>query len=229
MNIRKFALFSLLLLPGYASQALVYEAKPLGDLTAKIQAAAFEHREDGLVWGFNSIKSCLYVSGEIAVLKNYCVPKKEYPAKGYTIFSKEFGIVDLYQEDLGPVIKRIAYITVFPAVLNAQVPGPVSAATIPGLNKVLESFYYQRTPACWSTNFSYSEAPEAKCNAGDIVNFEAWAGETQALANDPSAWDALIRKVEDSITRRLVAPEASRHLGPVSETGRPAEVFAPSR
>lgn len=196
--------FTVLLLGPRIGYSYILEAKPVSDLVELIKEAKFTYKEEGMVFGFYSIKSCLYVNqgaGEdIIIFKNYCLPKKEYPAKGFTIFSKKFGMIDLYQEVIGTVFKRDIRISTFSDVLKDYIETPMRESTIASLNAVIEKLYYQYDPACWSTNVShYTGKPEAKCNADDILHFDLWASETQELTGDLKAWAQLMEAVEASL------------------------------
>lgn len=189
-------------LTGTASVAVAQniEAKPFNLLLEQIESARFTYRQTGMVHGFHSISSCLYTSDDIVVLKNYCYPKKKYPAKGYTIFSRKFGVVDVYQEQLDDVLlKKDINITVFPEALHEKMTSPMSSYRIRSLNPILEHFYKVRGPSCWSTNFSwYTETADAQCNINKshVSGFAAWADETQSLNGNEADWANLIRRLE---------------------------------
>ena len=182
--------------------AMALEAKPVSELVRLIETSKFSHKEDGLIFGFVSTQSCLYVSDRVVILKNYCIPAREYPAKGYTIISAEFGIIDLYQEELEAGLKRDVQITAFPDILKDYLSTPLVESKIEGLNEIFEKLYYQNAAACWSTNASYSTGlPVVECSAEDVVNFDTWAAETQSLTGDLSAWKKLIESVETTLNQ----------------------------
>lgn len=192
------------LLGSLSAYCYVLEAKSVADMIQTIKETSFEHKEDGMVFGFYSIKSCLYVSHDFAILKNYCVPKKDYPAKGYTIISSKFGIINLYQEKTPHYFKRDVQINVFQDILKYYIPDSLSASTITELNEILEELYYQYVPACWSTNASFAtEEPEVQCSRDGVLNFDLWAKETQSLTGDPEAWKQLMNIIEFSITKKV--------------------------
>lgn len=181
-----------------SAEATLLEAKPFRDLMAVVQSTELKYTETGMAFGFISIKSCVYTSENMIVLKNYCFPKKNYPAKGYTIISPKFGIIDLYHEQLSAeILKRDVRIDVFPEPLAPYVKGSLKNLTLADINKIIETTHYKYGAACWSTNFSfYTEGPEAKCNANDVTDFDAWALETQTFTADQKAWLTLIDQLE---------------------------------
>lgn len=183
----------------FQSFAATFEAKPLADLMATIDNAKFKYQETGLVFGFDSIQSCLYVSDSILVLKNYCYPKKAYPAKGYTIISAKFGMIDLYEEERRDIVQRDVMITNFPETVAPYLPTTLNSMSIQKLSGIKEDLYLRYQPACWSTNWSYyTGLPEAKCtvNSSAIDGFDTWATETQSLTLDKTEWSKLIEKLD---------------------------------
>jgi hypothetical protein len=185
-----------------SAEATLLEAKPLRDLIAVVQATDLKYTETGMAFGFNTIKSCVYTSDTMIVLKNYCFPKRNYPAKGYTIISAKFGIIELYHEYLSEeLLKRDVRIEVFPEPLAPYVKGSLKNLKLADINKIIETTHKKYGPACWSTNFSfYTEDAEVKCNAIDINGFEDWALETQTLTADQKAWLTLIDQLETQFT-----------------------------
>lgn len=185
----------------FTSKAESLEAKSVVDLIRTIQESRFEFKERGKIFGFNSTQSCLWTSKEVAIFKNYCFPVRNYPARGYTIISKEFGMIDLYEEKLPGILKRDIQITQFPEILAPFLSTPVREATLKGLSSLIEKMHHNYFPGCWSTNFSqYSETNEALCSSGaTVMNFEPWAAETQDIVMDEASWMDLMKAVESKL------------------------------
>ncbi|MEQ1722745.1 MAG: hypothetical protein ABL930_06185 [Pseudobdellovibrio sp.] len=199
---KKIILIAFLTLTTLSAQAVILEAKPVSDLITSIQSAQFKYKETGMIFGYTTIQSCLYVSKDFAILKNYCFPKKDYPAQAYTIISPKFGMIDLYQEDLVSVLKRDIQITEFPDILKDYVKVPLNNSNIEGLNKIIEKLYYQYGPACWSTNASYSDQqPDVRCSTTEVIDFDLWKVETQNITSDLKSWKNLMQAVEAAITK----------------------------
>lgn len=189
------------LLVSVSASAYILDAKPMDDLLNALKTEKFVHKEDGLIFGFNSIKSCVFASDNFVLIKNYCIPKKDYPAKGYTIISLKFGIIDLYQEKTDFVIKQDIQISTFSDVLKDYLQIPTSKLTIESLNIILEKLYYTYGPACWSSNYSYqTNNAIAACNTDEVSHFQEWANETQTIVNDGKLWNLLLQDIESGIT-----------------------------
>lgn len=202
MKIIQSVVLLLFLFPTCSALAVALKAKPVAALARLIEESSFIHKEDGLVFGFVSIQSCLFVSEKVIVLKNYCVPARDYPAKGYTIISPEFGIIDFYQEQLEAELKRDILITTFPEILKDYVSDHLSESRIAGLNEIMEKLYYKNDPACWSTNASYDTGNAVvECSADGIIDFDSWAAETQALTGNLSEWKKLLESVEAALKK----------------------------
>ncbi len=185
------------------AHAVLLEAKPVKDLMATIDATSFKYTETGMAFGFATIKSCVYTSPDMIVIKNYCSPKKDYPAKGYTIISKKFGLIEFYQEEVSEVmLKRDVRIDGFPEMIAPYVKANLSGQKLPAINNFLETMNGIMDPACWSTNYSfYTETPDVNCYRTDIAEYPAWAEETQTLLADQKTWLQLIKDLETKFPR----------------------------
>ncbi len=191
-----FAL-SLSAAPFLTASADVLEAKPVAEMIRMIEESTFKFQEHAMVFGYNSIQSCLYTSDQFIVIKNYCFPDKKYPAKSFTVVSPKFGIVEIYEEHLSASIhKRDVRIEDFSETLRKHLQPPLNDLKIRDLNKVFETLYYQYGPGCWSTNFDYNtHEPVANCTKGDVVDFEAWAAETQEITKDLKNWQIVMDRI----------------------------------
>lgn len=185
------------------AHAVLLEAKPVKDLLAEIDATRFKYTETGMAFGFATIKSCVYTSPNMIVIKNYCSPKKDYPAKGYTIISKKFGLIEFYQEEVSDtLLKRDVRIDEFPETIAPYVKANLSNQKLGAINNFLETMNNKLDPACWSTNFSfYTEIPDVNCYKTDIAEYPAWAEETQTLLADQKTWLQLIKDLETKFSR----------------------------
>ena len=193
-----FLLFSTL------SHAQVLEARPFPELLEKIKTTKFTYKETGKIFGFNSIHSCLFVSEEIVIFKNYCYPVKNYPARGYTIFTREWGITKLYEEQLPGILLREIGIDEFPVFLTPYLMGSLSEYNLADLSGILEELYPRYNPGCWSTNFSkYAETNDVNCTAAQeyVTGFAQWADETQEIVMDENSWFEVMDAVEARLVR----------------------------
>ena len=182
------------------------EAKSFTALISEIEASEFEYVETGKMFGFVSTKSCMYRSDSIIVFRNYCFPLRPYPAQGYTIFSREYGVIKLYEETVTPTfLKRDIDVDQFPALLAPYLTSPLPSMGLTDFFLVQETMYANYFPGCWSTNFSfYSEVAEAGCSipTDNVNGFNSWAQETQTILNDESAWVALMNSLNRKFIRR---------------------------
>ena len=207
-------LFSLLSL-STAHADYVLEAKALKDIASAIQSTKFKYKERGMIFGYNTIESCLYISQDMVIVKNYCYPAKKYPAKSFTIISPKYGMIDLYEEDffgvdneengLNKVIKHDVRITAFPDILKDYFSGDLNQETIDSVNVNIEKMYNAHYPACWSTNAHYSDSkPDWGCYRGSVDNIlglQDWFDETQAFTADDKGWNQLFQNIEAVIKK----------------------------
>jgi hypothetical protein len=175
------------------------EATSFQALKQKLEETTFQYRETGKIFGFVSTQSCLFTAPGIIVFKNYCFPARKYPAQGYTIISKQFGMIDLYQEDMSAtLLKRDLRIDQFPSIMSQYLDTPAELLGLTGLSSTIEKMHYKYYPACWSTNYSYyTETTDVNCNTkpADVVGFDQWAQETQAFLNDELAWRQFMKEM----------------------------------
>lgn len=186
-----------------SASAQVLEAKSFQDIITDIQAADFTYQDRGMVFGFDTIQSCTYVSEDIAIIKNYCFPVKKYPARGYTIISAKYGMIDLYEERIDDLLKRDIQITQFPEILAPYLTTPMPEHKTKSLSGVIEKMYNRFLPACWSTSFSfYTESPDANCTVSTdyVQGFDAWASETQTILLDETSWLELVKTIDGKLT-----------------------------
>lgn len=176
------------------------EATSFQQLRSIIERTQFNYKETGKVFGFVSTQSCLFTAPGIAIFRNYCFPVRNYPAQGYTIISREFGVIDLYEEEMSAnLLKRDIRITQFPSLLAPYLDVAPEHLGLKGLSSTLEKMHYNYFPACWSTNYShYLETPEANCTKklADIIGFSQWERETQTLLNDEVSWKELMKELK---------------------------------
>lgn len=175
--------------------AETHTAMPLSQVIQLVTELAPTYKERGLAFGFHSIESCLFVSQKLVVLKNYCYPKKNYPARGYTLISPIFGVMEVYEEvRKGGLIQRDVRITSFPEDLQKIFDASMENINIPAANTILETVYKQWGPACWTTNLSPSTGqPEQGCLKEDLANFNDWSSESLLLVTEPLKWNQMLR------------------------------------
>ncbi len=193
----KSLLLALLLpLSAWASQPEL-EALSFQSLRDKLEQTTFQYQETGKIFGFVTTQSCLFTAPGIIVFKNYCFPVRNYPAQGYTIISKEFGMIDLYEEEMSDtLLKRDIRIDQFPAIMADYLQTPPEDLGLAGLSSTIEKMHYKYYPACWSTNHSYyTDTTDANCtkDPSAVIGFSQWAQETQAFLANEVEWRAFIK------------------------------------
>lgn len=180
------------------TQAQLLEAKPIAEVLESALKGKLKYIETAKVSGYATTASCLYTSGDLIVLKNYCFPKREYPAKSFTIISAKYGMVQLYQETVDSELeKHDVRIDMFPSHLQQMLEPDLTKYKVSDVNKIFDYKSSARLPGCWSTNFSfYTETPDANCsNSSEVQNFTQWAADTQKLTADQKQWATLIEKL----------------------------------
>jgi hypothetical protein len=195
------AFFSLLSL-SVCAQTL--ETRSFSSLMKAIQSTTFTYKETGKLPGYETTKSCMHISDTMVIFKNYCSPAGNYPVKGYTIISREFGVVDLYEEDLETVLKRDILQTQFSVVLEGNLPATFPNSSLKDLNLMLKTMHDQYLPSCWSTNLSfYTEAPDTNCNidVAKVQGYEAWKNETQTFLGSEVDWIALMKAIDQKLAQ----------------------------
>lgn len=183
----------------FSASAQVLEAKPFAGLFDEIQKAEFKYVGRGLIFGFVSIQSCLYVSEEIAIIKNYCYPARPYIARGHTIISAKYGMVELYEEKVGELFDRTITLVQFPEIMAPYMTRAIPDYTIASVSDMIEKMYENYYPGCWSTNMDMETGePVANCTVPleRVQGYEAWAAGTQALVVDRPLWMEMMKAME---------------------------------
>ena len=202
-NIILAALCALFITPAFAQSD--YEATSFPALLEEIEATEFEYVENGMMFGFISIQSCMFKSENLIVFRNYCFPVRSYPAQGYTFFSREHGVIELYEESVDDLLKRDVNITQFPAIVGPYLGSALPSMSLKDYSLILEKMYPYYFPGCWSTNHSfYTDSKDVNCSkpTEGVVGFAQWAQDTQAIVNDKDAWVSLMKRLDQKFKRR---------------------------
>jgi hypothetical protein len=202
---KKLFLITLLILTTLSfAKAQTLKATSINELIRTIEKADFAYKETGMLFGFISTQSCMHVSEDIVIFKNYCFPVRNYPARGFTIISKKFGMIDLYEEKISGILKRDIQITEFPDILAPYLSLPFPIATLNDLSTMIEKVHYNYNPGCWSTNHSfYTETKDAACSVATefVEGFDDWAVETQEITSNEETWQELMRTINAKLIR----------------------------
>jgi hypothetical protein len=188
----------------FSASAQLLKAQPFKDLLNEVKASTFTYQETGKVFGYVTTQSCLFTSANMIILKNYCFPVGDYPARSFTMISKDFGKIDLYQEDYTDLLKRDIRISSFAYVLELHLPPTFPKISMKGLNDMLAEVYYEYYPGCWSTNYSpYVDTNEANCSVAveHVEDYDAWAAETQKIVLNETEWKQLMETIEKKLVR----------------------------
>ena len=175
-------------------------AKPIAEVIREIDATTYQFKESGMLFGYDSLESCLWVSEKTMIVQHYCYPAGNYPARSVSLWSADFGVIYLYEEKLSNIVKHDLLITDFPENLTDYLIPDFRQFTIARMTSVMEKLYNADLPGCWSTNYDfYTQAPDTGCYRTDIASFPGWAQETQAIVGSNRDWQNLYR----SILRKL--------------------------
>jgi hypothetical protein len=149
-----------------------------------------------MLFGYENLQSCLWVSEKTILVKHYCYPSGNYPARSISLWSADFGVIYLYEEKLSNILKRDISITDFPENLADYLIPDFRQFTVARMTSIMEKLYDANLPGCWSTNYDFNtQAPDAGCYQTDIALFPAWAQETQALVGSERDWQNLYRAI----------------------------------
>ena len=167
----------------------------------KVISSEFQLKGKGKIFGYESTESCLYLSNDIAIIKNYCSQNKNYPAKSFIILSQDFGIIELYEERLSYLVKKDIRLLGFQENLKKELNSGFSEGSLSSMSNVIEKIYTNHLPGCWSTNFDKMlRGSESKCSKSlSVSNFETWSEETQDIVDSEKGWDQLV----DTIATKL--------------------------
>lgn len=142
----------------------------------------------------------MFVSEKLMIVQHYCSEPDSIPARAMSIWSPDFGILYLYQEDLGKIVKRDIEILSFPEDLGYYLIPDLRDFTVERMASVMEKMYKSDLAACWSVNYDdYTAKPDSGCLNADIGQFLDWAQETQSLVASEADWQRVYAAIAEKI------------------------------
>ena len=200
----KYLLSSILFLISSVSFAQSIEAPLTKEIMNKVMSSEFLFKGKGKIFGYESTESCLFLSNDIAIIKNYCSKDKNYPARSFIILSQDFGIIELYEESLSYLIKKDIRLLAFQENLKKELNIGFSEASLSSMSNVIEKIYTNHLPGCWSTNFDKMlRGSESRCSKSlSVSNFEMWSEETQELIDSEIGWDQLVESIATKLNNK---------------------------
>lgn len=202
-----FVLWFVLLLPSVTSVASSPPLWRASDIANLIEMSEFTFVDRMRLHGYWSTESCVYVSEAVVVVEHYCYPVRNYPARALSLWSREIGLVHLYEEDQGSSIKRDFEQTEFPGYLDNFLPIDLLTVRAETINSIMEKLEFREHPACWATNHDwYSNGmPSADCYRfafSELPNW--WASENLSLTEDRGAWNTFYDRILDKIRPEFI-------------------------
>lgn len=183
------------------AQAPELTARAIAEIVREVNQTQFQFRERGSLHGYVDAKSCLWVSARLIIVEHYC-GSSNIPARALSLWSPDFGILYIYEEDLGRQVRRDLVIDSFPENLAPYLISDLRKYSVAIMNSALEKMERQGDPGCWSTNYDlYTDGPSTGCYGADIQRFSAWADETQAIVNSVRDWNTLFSTILAKIRR----------------------------
>lgn len=185
-------------LPMWSAYAQNSAFQPMSVIRQAVLDSEFTYVDHGLLFGFNSLESCVWISERIVAVQHYCFPAGSYVARSLALWSLDFGVVEFYEEDLGSVSKRDITLEEFPASLNGFLPNDLSFVRASTISSLREKFYNQENPACWVTNYDWytNGAPAVGCYLFSAANIPSeWKAEAQNLTGNAAAWNMFYEEI----------------------------------
>ncbi len=169
------------------------------ELTQTIEANRFVLKEKAILSGYFSTQSCVWVSENMIVLEHYCSKEAKYPAKSLSVWSKKFGWIQFYEEDLGANLERDIRLNEFADTFATHLPDDMTTLTVAEINSIIDTVYPEYNPACWSTNFDRNtELPQSACYRTEVEEHRMWLEEAQNIVNTP-AWSDYWNRIKQQI------------------------------
>lgn len=174
---------------------------PLNDLFNQIVSTDFIYKERGKMFGYQTTQSCLFISEKMLILKNYCYPQRNYPARSYTILTPTHGTIHLYEEDFGSQIKREILLKHFPERIVPELFNDLTSESIGHLHQTFKDIYYTyNNPACWVTNLNLSSGQkDAGCYRTEQEDHRSWVDESVAITESPVQWKRIFDSLDQAI------------------------------
>lgn len=180
-----------------AAPALAADLLSPQEIIRKVEASTFINLGKTQLFDFFSSESCLFLSNDTLLIRNYCDDGANVPAKSYYLISPTWGYYYFYEENLpGDVILRDVTIVSFPELINSYWDG--SPLTLTEATQLVEYLGRDNGPGCWVTNYSkYKKGPDSACYQEDIAKYPHWRSQSELLVNSYSLWKDSLQKLED--------------------------------
>lgn len=169
----------------------------LSEALAKLERTSLSYRGEVLLYGSDTISSCAFAGDDLLVLVHYCHPPGKYPARGVSFWSRELGVVELYEESLSAGrVKRDYRQNEFRELTRTIFELDFRVLPLSAMRDISEKLYWRQNPACWATNEDWiTGKPSAACFATDIALYPAWAEDSlRVTATD--AWEEAFAAVK---------------------------------
>lgn len=184
-----------------AKAAPTLTAKAVANVVSAVNGATFQFKERGPLFGYVDSESCLWASERVMIVQHYC-GETNIPAKGVTVWSPDFGMIYIYQEQFPNVMRREIGILQFPESLTAYLSPDFRTYSVAQVSSIMEKLYKSYLPACWSTNYDpYEQAAHVGCVGTEISRYQPWSRETQRIVASAAEWANLWRLLEAKMRR----------------------------
>ena len=190
-----FLFFTLRILAGGRESELT--PTKLSEALATLERTQIAYRGTVLLHGSDTIASCAWAGDGLLLLVHYCHPAGKYPARGFSFWSRELGVVELYEEQLAAGrVKRDYRQNEFPELVRTIFDLDFASLPLPAMRDISEKLYWRQNPACWATNLDWlSGKPSAACFATDIALYPAWAEDSLRVTSG-GAWEKAFEAVK---------------------------------
>ncbi|MCB9026334.1 MAG: hypothetical protein H6625_08460 [Bdellovibrionaceae bacterium] len=177
----------------FSTQAMASDIVSPQEIIKTVENSIFTKLGKTQLYDFFSSESCLFISGDILLIRNYC-EDEDIPAKSYYVISPQWGYHYFYEETLpGDIFLRDVTIVSFPEVVTSYWDGaPLNLAEAA---KLIEYLGQDNGPGCWVTNYSkYTKGPHSDCHKDDIAKYPIWRNQSEKLVHSYSLWNDGLQK-----------------------------------
>lgn len=195
------AVLSFFLFHAFAATAAETVQGPIETLVNQVVSQKMTYKGRGKLPGAISKQACLYTGKSIAVVKDYCYPKKKYRARKIIVISPELGIITFYRYNMDNKVEKTIRFQKLPETMGKQLASLIKSSklSISSWNKFSAKLEAAKktSPYCWTSNLEQgSVGRKLWCFNVEPKEYHKWRENSLYIVNDEALFESLLKRIE---------------------------------